>query len=254
MRRAERAALAIAALLMLSGCSSSIEPPPVPSGLPLAELEFDDADRNGLEFLEGEAALDAVLAAARRAGSVTMSGTVTERVPPPEGQREPVDGETVTVTFDGSARDFDASVRVGAIDGRFRVSGDTVLAAGSPAFGLIHGVEMGSLQCVAAEKPDHRHWRPILDPWELLAELTAGEGDEGVTIGVGAVIGDDVQLFLGAGDSAIGTLTVSATGQPLPKTIVAADASGSGTLSFANWGAVELEPPVETCDSPRPFS
>lgn len=242
MQRSRAAIVAVLALA-LSGCAGTATPVVTPTAFPLDSVKLDDLDRNGIEFLIGQDALDQVLAAARTARTVTMVGSYDELLPPPEGEREPVPGLTITVSASGSTNDYLAEVNAGGVAGEVRAQQGTVVARGSSEFLASLGTEAAEgWSCVPGGTASLAPWQPLLDPAELIASLLSVDAGEetDLVVDTGAVVGDTVELVISAGGSVIGTLIVSAVGPPLPISLAASDLSGKAAFSFGGWGN-ELE-------------
>ena len=250
--RASRAALVALLAVTLAGCSGTATPLATPSSFDLGAVALDDLDRNGLEYLAGADALEQVLSAARTAGTVTVTGTYDELLPPPEGEREPVPGLAISIDWSGDSGDFLASVTAGELAGDIRASGSTAVARGNAAFSDAHGIAVSDeWACLDGGASALEQWEPLLDPIDLIETLLeAREGSE-IVVSTGAVVNDTIELAISSGSGAIGTLVVSALGPPLPVTLIGGDASGTGTFAFDDWGAATDLEPVESlarCD------
>jgi len=238
-----RALLLLAIAVTLSGCAASGPTVVVPTNVPLDEVELDDPARNGLEFLAGPDALDAVILASREQRWVSMQGSFTERLPAPEGQRDPVNGLTVGVQVRGSSTDFEADLTAGTLEGSIRVQDDLAVARGNAAFLSSAGLDADAITEAGAEwacLPTGRFavadWGSLLDPVGLISDLLVIEGESEITVSTGAVSEDVLSLVVGAGSGPIGSLEVSAVGEPLPTILNAADTSGLGEFAFSDWG------------------
>jgi hypothetical protein len=225
------AALPLAAAL-LAGCGS--EPPavPTPTGIALPDVELSDPDRNGLEYLDGPTALDSVLRSVRTATSVTMAGTFTELLAAPQGSDVQPEGRVLGVSFVGTASDYSARVEVEDDSG---VQTTYVRTAGAGA-----EITTDGASCVSAADDAVTRFAPLLSPPTLLSTLLRS-GDAAVTVSTGAVVEggpgepDTVELVVGDDTSVVGTLVVSAEGEPRPVSFTAADASGRAVFSFSQW-------------------
>jgi hypothetical protein len=260
-------AAGVVALVVLAGCSSAPTPVPTPTGLDLAAVDLDDPARNGIEYLDGDRALDAVLRAVRGSSGVTVSGSVVESVdaPDPDGgsATELVDGRTLSLSFEGTARTYRADVTVDGArasvvtaDGRSAVSGDpavTGLAPGDPTSQLDTDGTAGGAACVTPTDPSIARFSPLLSPALLIAALT-GADDEALSVSTGALTTlptapdrPTVELVVGDASSTVGTLVVSAVGTPWPVSFTAADGSGRGSFTFDGWDEpADVAPPA--CD------
>jgi len=241
--RPSRALLLLVAVVTLTGCAAGGPTVIVPTNIPLDQVEIDDPSRNGLEYLEGPEALDAVILASREERWVSMSGTFTERLPAPEGQNAPVNGLSIAVEVHGSSTDYEATITAGSLSGQVRVQDDIAVVQGNPAFLAQAGLDEDAVTSAGAEwvcLPTGRFgladWQPLLDPVGLISDLLVIEGESEITVSSGAVVDDVLELVVGAGPGPIGSLSVSAVGAPLPTSLTAADASGIGAFTFSDWG------------------
>lgn len=266
-------ALGLTAVVLLSGCGSAPTPVPTPTGLDLSAVELDDPARNGIEFLDGDRALEAVVRAVRGSSGVTVEGSVVESVEAadPDGgsATQLVDGRTLTLSFEGTARTYRADVSIDGArasvvtaDGRSAVSGDpavTGLASVDPdagGDGTAPGIEdgtAGGAACVTPTDPSIARFSPLLSP-ALLIEALTGADDEALSVSTGAVTTDPeapdrptVELVVGDASSTVGTLVVSAVGTPWPVSFTAADGSGRGSFTFDDWDE-PADVPVPACD------
>lgn len=236
--RTSAAALAVL-VLALSGCAGAATPLVTPTAFPLDQVELADTDRNGIEFLIGQDALDQVLAAARTARTVTMTGSYSELLPPLEGEREPVPGLQLTISVTGSPDDYAAEVDAGGVSGELRTQQGATVARGSEQFlAQLDAEADGDWSCVPGGAAGLTAWQPLLDPADLIdALLSVDEGEEtDLIVDPGAVVNDTVELAISSSGALIGTLVVSAVGPPLPLSLTASDSSGEAAFTFAGWG------------------
>ncbi|TBN55559.1 hypothetical protein EYE40_15280 [Glaciihabitans arcticus] len=249
--RPSRALLLLAVAVTLTGCAGSGQALVVPTNIPLDQVEIDDPARNGIEYLAGPDALDSVILASREQRWVSMVGTFTERLPAPEGERDPVNGLSVAVEVRGSSTDYEATLTAGKLSGAVRVQDDVAVARGNAAFLAQAGLDADAVAVAAAGAewaclPTGRfavaEWGSLLDPVGLISDLLIVEGESEISVSTGPVVDDTLSLVVGAGPGPIGSLSVSAIGAPLPTTLDAADASGLGSFTFSEWG---VDPKLE---------
>jgi hypothetical protein len=234
-----RAAIVAALALALTGCAGAPTPIVTPTSFPLDQLQLDSTERNGIEFLVGQDALDQVIAAARTARTVTMTGSYDELLPPPEGQRDPVAGLSLSVTVTGSPSDYTAQVDASGVAGEVRAQQATVVARGSAEFlGTLGAVGDAEWACVPGGTASLAPWQPLLDPAGLIDTLLSVEegAETDLVVDTGALVGDTVELVISSGGALIGTLVVSAVGPPLPHSLIASDLSGEAIFTFDGWG------------------
>lgn len=225
--------VAVLAVGLLAGCST---PPPAPSAPPGIDLEsFDGTEGNGLWLLGGGDAEREILDAVRQGGPVHVTGTFTELVQP-DPESEPVRGRTVSVDFRGRADAFTAEVQAGdqrlsvlVDDGTTRVRGNAAYAESVAAPELAEVVT-----CTVGADPVLERWSPLFSPSALLTDLLS-HLELGVAPPEGE--GDTLEVVVGTDGSPLGVLTVERFGSPLPRAFTAADGSGDGTFTFAEWGA-----------------
>jgi len=236
MRASRRRLAALVALplvgVLLAGCGSDGPVVPTPTGIDLPEVELSDPARNGVEYLDGPTALDAVLRSVRTATSVTMAGTFTELLDAPRGSDEQPEGRELVVTFVGTAADYSARVEVEDDAG---VQTTDVRTSGATS-----EVTTTAASCVSSADDAVTRFAPLLSPPTLLSTLLRS-GDSALTVSTGAVVeggpGEPatVELVVGDESSVVGTLVVSAEGEPRPLSFTAADAAGRAVFTFSRW-------------------
>jgi hypothetical protein len=220
-------------LLVVTGCSGA-PPAPIatPTHLDLSEDWGEDVG-NGVTLLGTDDALAAVISAMRAEHGVTMRGAF-------------VDASDRVMTFSVSGRR-------GAVEAEFTTGGETtrislvdevayVLPA--PATAPQDGTDepaAGAYACVGVDDPAVTRWQTLLDPVRAVAEFSA---DASAIASTGE---DTANLVLGA-EGALGALTISTDGAPLPAELVRADAAGTMELSFSDWGEVDVAPPSPLAD------
>lgn len=229
--RLRRGLIAVAlAAVALSGCSAApVEPVPTPTSADLST--YDPAgDGNGVALLPPAEARDVVLAAMRAAGAVEVTG----------GYRDAASGREMQLQRHGDAQTWSAEVVVdGAATSLVVADGDAWVNP-SPAVAGLVGIAAGEWACVSPEDPAVQRWMPLLQPVDLVAELTADAA------GLSAASDGSVDLLLGE-DGAAGVLSVATTGRPLPTRLVRADDTGTVDLAFTGWGAEPDGPPSVSC-------
>ncbi|WP_144760708.1 hypothetical protein [Curtobacterium sp. 9128] len=202
-----------------------------------------DGSANGIETVDGATALRDVLAA-MRSESVVATGTVTELVPDPAaaaGSGDTVPGRAVRIDYRGTAEDSALRLAVGDVSLDARRRADDVWVSGNAAFAAQSGLAKATSGrvCVPATSATMRDLAPFTEPDDLLRSLL-GTGSD-VTLHPGAVTGTGkdarVQIVVANGSSPIGTLVVSAVGEPVPYSFRASDTTGTVDLTFADWGA-----------------
>ncbi|WP_423921792.1 hypothetical protein ACPEEZ_01470 [Frigoribacterium sp. 2-23] len=264
-----RAGVAVGAglvIALLTGCTSGGDAVPTPDGVDLGAVQIDSGDRNGIEYVSGPQALEAVLRAVRSASSVSMTGSFTELTAPAEGTTTRQEGRTLDVVFDGVPTNYTATVTIAGVEqasvrstgGRAAVSGDAGFAAASGLADATSGPV-----CVDSTDPVVTRFSPLLSPANLIAALVGGRGaggagggssggssaGGGVTVSTGAVSSNldttgepTVQLVVNDGETTVGTLVVAATGEPYPISFTGGDATGRGSFAFARWNEKKALP------------
>lgn len=230
------AAGALAAVLALTGCSPDAEPVPTttPTNVDLSQVDITDVERNGVEYLSGSDAVDAVLAGMDDAGPVAMTGWFQERAD--EDGAGPT--RRLEVAFAGTDDRFRADVTAAGVsltavvvDGRAYLTGDA-------AFAALLGVPEadGGVVCLASDDRRVSAWAPAFSP-SAFVESILGDSDA-ITLdpaGERDAEAESVGYVVGSGGSPIGSLTVATAGPAVPLRLVAADPRGDVDLSFA-WG------------------
>jgi hypothetical protein len=231
LRAAPLVAAALALVVSLTGCGAPADLPPTPTGIDLRGA--DARDGNGLWLRSGSAVTDIVAEAVRTGGPVRISGEITETVQP-EPDAEPRPGRTLTLDFRGTASAFAATVRAGDVRIDAVVSADGSRVKGNAAFARQYaGREAGAVVCTSGLDPVLLDVAPLLEPAGLVSALLGAGG-----VGANPPVGDAETLDVVTGEegSVVGVLTVERFGPPLPRSFVAADASGEGALEFSAWG------------------
>lgn len=245
--------------LVLTGCSST-DPADVavtPTATGFGTEAPVDGNRNGIETVDGATALRDVLAA-MRSEPFAATGTVTELVPDPDAERgsdATVPGRTVRFDYRGTPTDSALRLTVGAVSLDARRQADDVWVTGNAGFVSRSGLDRAASGrvCLPAGSAALRTFEPFTTPEDLLQDLL-GTGSA-VTLHPGAVTGSGAdaraQVVLASGASPVGSLVVSAVGEPVPYSLEAADTTGTVTMTFRSWGTdPELPDPdhvVEDC-------
>lgn len=235
MRR--RPALVLAALLAvampLSACSRPADPPPTPSGIDLRSA--DPADGNGLWLRSGADVTAIVAQAVRAGGPVHITGQITEIVQP-DPDADPRRGRTLSLDFHGTASTYTATITAGDVRVAALVTAEGSRVRGNAGFArAFEGRAADEVVCSSGLDPALVDFAPLLDPAALVTTLLGSGG-----VGANPPVGDDVDtldVVTGEEGSVVGVLTVERYGPPLPRSFVAADASGEGALTFADWGS-----------------
>lgn len=241
MTRTTAVSVVVGATLLLTACAAPADPPAPPAGVDLSTA--DAADGNGLWLRTGSQVTTIIAEAARAGGPVHVSGSITETVQPdPEAEPDagPEPGRTLSLDFRGTAAAYAVTVIAGDVritavawpEGS-RVRGNAAFARENP------GRDADAVVCSDGLDPVLVDLAPLLDPAELITALLGGSG-----VGANPPVGDaDVlEVVTGEEGTVVGALTVERVGPPLPRSFVAADASGEGALTFAEWGtAVDLD-------------
>jgi hypothetical protein len=222
----------VIAVGLLAGCASA---PPAPTAPPGLDLEgFDGADGNGLWLLDGSAAEREILDAVRAGGAVHVQGSFTELVQP-DPESDPVRGRTLTVDLRGTPVAYTATLAAGSAQATVLVDEGTTRVRGNAAYAeTIAAPDLADqVVCTVGADASLDRWAPLLDPAALLESLL-----ETVELGVAAPSGDEetLEVVVGTDESPLGVLTVERYGAPLPREFTAADTTGDGRFTFAEWG------------------
>lgn len=211
------------ALVLVPGCSGM---PPVPVVTPThldLSAQWGENVGNGVTLLGTEDARAEVIRAMRSARGVTMRGVFVD-----------ADNRLLTMAVSG---------RRGAIEAEFTFAGESthVSVIDSTAYVLppptaAGYLESGVYSCLGVDDPAVTRWQTLLDPVQAVSEFTTDAS------AIAAIDEATANLVLGA-EGALGALTISADGDPLPIRLVRADASGTMDVSFDDWGEADVEPP-----------
>jgi len=233
-------------LALLTGCGSPAAAPTPPAGVVLTDA--DPADGNGLWLQDGAEATAIVTSAVRAAGPVHVTGALTETVQP-DPRAEPHAGRSVTIDFRGTAAAYSATLTAGDVQVQAVVSPDGSRVRGNAGFARENpGREIDQVVCTTGLDPILVGWAPVLDPAELISALLSAAG-----VSADPPVGDTdtIEVVVGEEGSVVGVLSVERFGAPLPRGFVAADGSGEGTLTFAEWGQ-PVDLPAAAADLPCP--
>lgn len=227
---ARPAALALAGLLLLTGCTGA-EPAPVPTPTHVALETFPPGEPagNGVEHLSGADVLSAAIAAIDDQPGMSFDLDYRDAA-----------GLETAVAFTGRVGAARAEIRTpdGTLD--LVLGPDAGTASGTGALGAAYGLD-DAPQCFAAGDAVFDDWAAFLDPGTLLRTLTAR-----VTLARGGITPGDpptVDVILDAGSGTVGTLVVAAAGPALPVRLVLADETGSAVLDVTGWEGVDLDVP-----------
>lgn len=211
------------ALVLVPGCSGM---PPVPVVTPThldLGAEWGENVGNGVTLLGTEDARAAVLSAMRTTHGVTMRGVFVD-----------AEGRLLTMSVSGHRGAVEAEFTVGGESTRVSLIDSTAYVLPPPS--AAGDLEAGVYSCLGVDDPAVTRWRTLLDPVQTVSEFTSDAS------AIAAVDEAAANLVLGA-EGALGTLTISADGAPLPIRLVRADAAGTMDVSFDDWGEVDVEPP-----------
>lgn len=220
-----------------SACGAPADLPPSPTGIDLRGA--DAREGNGLWLRTGTDVVDIVAQAVRAGGPVQITGEITETIQP-DPDAEPRPGRTITLEFRGTAAAYAARVQAGDVRVDALVSAEGSRVKGNAAFARQYpGREAGAVVCTSGLDPVLLDFAPLLEPAGLVDALLGSGG-----VGANPPVGDAETLDVVTGEegSVVGVLTVERFGAPLPRSFVAADASGEGEVRFSGWGEpVDLE-------------
>jgi hypothetical protein len=211
--------LALAGALLV-GCSAApSEPVPTPTTADLST--YDPADHgNGVALLPPADARSSVLTAMRAAGGGDVTGSY----------RDAATGREMRVHRIGTEQSWTAEITLDGAATSIVVDAGSAWANPSPAVAGLLGLPAGQWSCVSPEDPAVERWMPLVQPVDLVTQLTTDAS------GLGAPAEGTVDLLLGE-EGAAGVLTVATSGPPLPTRLVRADETGAVDLTFSAWGA-----------------
>lgn len=207
------------------------------------------AAANGVETLSAQEILDASGAAATKATSVRVKGTIT------------MSAQTVTLDLQVGKNSADGTVSAAGVDVEIRVVGGKSYFKISPeSFAAMAGQE-GSAELIEAMKTligdkwllvpvdsasgDFDDFNKLAQKDLLITALLAPEGT--ITVkGTDTINGVPVVLL---SSSKGGTLAISTVGEPYPIQMSASDDEGTGTLDFTGWNEpFDVTAPTDVLD------
>ena len=247
-RRLAAAAGALALALTLASCAPAAGPEQDPPNTPLADPDRwgPDSRGNGLWLQTGDGVIDEIVTAIRKAGPVEYTGAFTEMITPEDANIDPHQGRTLAVDYRGERGAFAAALTAGDVHLDLVMTEGRVYARGNAAYAERTGVPAFATGYVCTTSADAvlSGWEPLLDPALLVETLLSGA--EEVAVMEPQADAPTTKVVIGGSEAPIGTLTVAATGAPLPSDFLAGDVSGDGRFAFSGWGhAIEITAPTE---------
>lgn len=226
-RRIRALAVLAATAALLAGCAGApAEPVPTPTTADLSTYD-PAAHGNGVALLPPPGARDSVIRAMRAAGAVEVAGSY----------RDAASGRQLQVSRIGDEQTWTAEVTVDGAATSIVVDEGDAWVRPSPAVAGQLALPAGQWSCVSPEDPVVQRWMPLVQPVDLVTELTSDAS------GLTAPADGSVDLLLGE-DGAAGVLTVATSGPALPSRLVRADEVGAVDVTFTNWGAEpDVTPP-----------
>ncbi|MFT4220242.1 MAG: hypothetical protein QM611_06965 [Microbacterium sp.] len=205
-------------VVALSGCTGSTGGEPVPTATHVDLSSWGPESGNGVTLLSGPGARAEALEAMRDAGAVEMTGRFRD-----------ARGERVDIEFAGSPAAFEATFTASGDRTHIVAAGDRAYVRPSPAIAAEASLDPDAYACVGLDDPLVTRWGSMLDPVELVTELTVDAAS------LGSPADGSVDVILGQ-EGTSGALTISTTGAPLPLRLVRADDEGELDVEFAGWG------------------
>jgi hypothetical protein len=236
---------------VLAGCGSSYDSSS--SGATAAAAETGGASTaapNGIETKSAQEILDASLAAANKASSVTAKGAITQ-----SGQEFKLDLQVGQEAAQGSITAQGVSVDIKVLAGKtyFKLSGDAfakIAGQGdSPEVAEAISALLGDKWLVAPDEASAGQLGSLGQfgqKDELLKGILTPEGNATVK-GTGEVNGQPVVLL--ESSDGTGTLAIATTGEPYPLQIKGGEGADGGQIDFTDWNApVNVTAPTDVVD------
>lgn len=248
------AALSVVATLALGACATVPTDEAISTPPPFADLAAvpaDGAKGTGLQFVDGATALSTVAIASSESDWFSVEVAFTQRYTPTE-EVPAIFLANYTASAKGTADELNAiltidgdEVRLFLRDGLLLGYGDAGALAdlGFPAADRVPA-------CLSAEHDAAQNVLALVVPNLIINTLLANPANPigSVHTGVLTDVGDGEQPVLefgiASGGAIIGTLWVSAEGEPYPRRIVMADPTGEFSAQFDDWNDVgDLDQP-----------
>jgi len=252
MKRRMAAGAAALALVtgggVLAGCGSS-DSSSSGAAASTAAAETTQAAPNGIEKKSAQEILDAAVAAANAASSVTVKGEITQG-----SESVALDMQVGQEAAQGSISAQGVQVEIKVLGGKsyFKLSGDAfakIAGADDPEVAKAVSALLGDKWLLA---PDEKaaselgSFGQLAQKDELLKDFLSPEGDVSVE-GTGEVNGQPVVLLKSSDGS--GTLAIATTGEPYPLQIKGSEGADSGQIDFTDWNApVNVTAPTDVID------
>lgn len=233
---------------VLAGCGSSSDSSS--GGAATTAAATSTAAPNGIENKSAKEILDASLAAANAASSVTVTGALTQ-----DGQKVALDLQLGEEAAQGSitAQGVDIEIKVLGGKSYFKLSGEAFakIAGAGDNPELVQAVSalLGDKWLVAPDEQaagELSSLGKLSQKGELLKGIIESAGDVTVA-GSSQVNGQPVILLKGSDES--GTLAIATTGEPYPLQVKGSDGSDGGQIDFTDWNApVNVTAPTDVID------
>lgn len=248
-RRIAAGAAALALLAgggVLAGCGSDGGS----SGDGATTASTSTAASNGIENKSAQEILDAAVAAANAATSVTVKGDITQG-----GENVALDLQVGQEAAQGSITAKGVTVQIRVLGGKtyFKLSGDAfakIAGQGdSPELAKAISSLLGDKWLVAPEESSADGlgaFGQLGQKDSLLKGVLSPDGT--VTVeGTGDVNGQPVVLLKSS--TGVGTLAIATTGEPYPVQLKGSEGADNGQIDFTDWNApVDVTAPTDVID------
>jgi hypothetical protein len=235
---------------VLAGCGSSSDSSSGGGASTAASTAATTAAPNGIEGKTATEILDASLAAANKATSVTAKGAITQG-----GQEIKLDLQVGQEAAQGSISAQGAEIEIKVLAGKtyFKLSGESFAKiAGqddSPEVAKAISALLGDKWLVAPDEESAGQLGSLGQfgqKDELLKGILTPDGNATVK-GTGEVNGQPVVLL--ESTDGTGTLAIATTGEPYPLQIKGSEGADGGQIDFTDWNApVNVTAPTDVLD------
>ena len=239
------AVAAVAIVLTTTGCmnrNADITVATPPPSVDLGAVPEQGGTGTGLQFLDGTSAVAEVALAARSAEWFSVEVRFQQRYTPTE-EVPSITLHNYTATAEGTSSEFNAQLEVDGDPVQLYLRDGVLLGYGDPAVlaGLGFATPENGPACLAADQDVARPLIALVVPDRMIQSLLSNPDNPVALVHTGRIteVEDSASVLefgVTAGNGVIGTMWVSAVGQPYPQRLVIADATGDFLAEFSAWG------------------
>lgn len=231
-----RLACMLLALGATSACTAAPPETPAPyEGVDASAYSSVDPRDNGVWLLRDSALLTSIVEAAAQATTLSVTGTITERVKRgKKGDEKIVDGRTIDLSLTKNGSSWQARISAGKVSVNLIVVGQDAYVSGNAAFAQQAKLPEAAKGFVCLSKQDEAvtAWEPLTDPAALLRGLLLEVPTQASAPAPGKGTPETTLVSLGAPDEPLGQLVVEASGAPVPRSLKLADEHARVQLSI----------------------